>query len=945
MRDPEGADMNQKWYRAGITKAILIITAHIMVVVMAVCYMHTVLSPAIREEVCDGDPAEKYKDSSDFASRMRTYSARAVGEISAGKLFETDGEYDPDKLVDVELYYNTGMLDEDESPVQVNVLDADGDGSISGEMEDSGKIEAEEQTGEETDDSNAVKAEKKAVDGADDSNAVKAEEMNVDEAEDSSVKHKGRRLLYRLGDLLTWYEDNHAEQSAAEQIVVCKRTDDTFRYYEISDFYELIKSEELRFIAADDDAGLTDQNILQDMEYGYGMPEGIFRGIQDQEGKLLYSDCWLYDGKYALEQCKPVGAESLLEIANEEPEWNGQLNEMYTMLDITIDGLGEMYATYQNYGDGLSEGDTNFSYIYVDIRNKRVYTNKKEYEAYAGVRASLADIKKIGNYAIVRPKLADFDSNMDLEAEDWRDVIKYTGPVSEDFIFAAAVDISYPIQDEFYRENSLYEKWGVGVEKTIAWAAAAAFVFLVCALWLAVVAGRSCGDEELHLNGFDRWKTELAAAVVIAGWAALVFAGGAAADLILPVSVVSQMTENGIIQQTTYLGGTESLLEIAWFSLIAGWTCTMFLIGFLSLVRRLKAKIVWENSILRSGCLFVELMFQNLNSILKTIALFGAFMLVQLFLYIEIGGTISFGSILIILAGDTAAFVWLCFKAVGKCRIKEGIQHIAGGEVQYTISLDGLFGEQKETAELLNRISEGLDAALAVNMKNERLKTDLITNVSHDIKTPLTSIINYVELLKQEQFEDPKLKRYIEVLEQKSQRLKTLTEDVVEASKVSSGNITLEYMDLNFAEMLQQTSGEFEEKFKARGLQEILTLTGEGAVIRADGRRTWRILENIYNNAAKYAMEGTRIYADLTVRELEVSFSLKNISEQPLNISADELTERFIRGDISRSTEGSGLGLSIAKTLTEMQGGKFQLYLDGDLFKVMISFPRVLGTG
>ena len=152
-------------------------------------------------------------------------------------------------------------------------------------------------------------------------------------------------------------------------------------------------------------------------------------------------------------------------------------------------------------------------------------------------------------------------------------------------------------------------------------------------------------------------------------------------------------------------------------------------------------------------------------------------------------------------------------------------------------------------------------------------------------------------------------------------------------------------MDLNFAEMLQQTSGEFEEKFKARGLQEILTLTGEGAVIRADGRRTWRILENIYNNAAKYAMEGTRIYADLTVRELEVSFSLKNISEQPLNISADELTERFIRGDISRSTEGSGLGLSIAKTLTEMQGGKFQLYLDGDLFKVMISFPRVLGTG
>lgn len=647
--------MNQKWYRAGITKAILVITAHIMVVVMAVCYMHIVLSPAVREEVCDGDPAEKYKDSSDFASRMRTYSARAVGEISAGKLFETDGEYDPDKLVDVELYYNTGMLDEDESPTQVNAPDSEENSNISGENKDGGQTEAMEQTGEETDDSNAVKTEEKAG----------------EEAEDSDVKHKGRRLIYRLGDLLTWYEDNHAEQSAAEQIVVCKRTDDTFRYYEISDFYELIKSEELRFIAADDDTGLTEQNILQDMEYGYGMPEGIFRGIQDQEGKLLYSDCWLYDGKYALEQCKPVGAGSILEIANEEPEWNGQLNEMYTMLDITIDGLGDMYAIYQNYGDGLSEGDTNFSYIYVDIRNKRVYTNKKEYEAYASVQTSLEDIKKVGNYAVVRPKLADFDSNMNLEAEDWRDVIKYTGPVSEDFIFAAAVDTSYPVQDEFYRENSLYEKWGVGVKKTIAWAVAAAFVFLVCVLWLAVVAGRSCGDEELHLNGFDRWKTELAAAVVIAGWAALAFAGGIAAELVLPVSIVSQMTENGIIQQTTYLGGTESILEIAWFSLIAGWTCTMFLIGFLSLVRRLKAKTVWENSILRSGCLFVELMFQNLNSILKTIALFGVFMLAQLFVYIEFGGTMGFGVGLVILAGDAAAFVWLCFKAVGRCRIKQ----------------------------------------------------------------------------------------------------------------------------------------------------------------------------------------------------------------------------------------------------------------------------------
>ena len=266
---------------------------------------------------------------------------------------------------------------------------------------------------------------------------------------------------------------------------------------------------------------------------------------------------------------------------------------------------------------------------------------------------------------------------------------------------------------------------------------------------------------------------------------------------------------------------------------------------------------------------------------------------------------------------------------------------IAEGEVGYQISLDGLKGDQLMIAEQINRIGEGLEAAVEANVKNERLKTDLITNVSHDIKTPLTSIINYVDLLKRENIQDPKVQDYLNILEAKAQRLKVLTEDVVEASKVSSGNIVLECMNLNLVEMVQQTSGEFAERFDQRGLKEILNLPTEPAVIWADGRRMWRILENIYGNAAKYAMEGSRIYADLTQSEEEVVFSLKNISEQPLNISADELTERFIRGDVSRSTEGSGLGLSIAQNLASLMGGKFELYLDGDLFRVTITFPRI----
>ena len=246
-----------------------------------------------------------------------------------------------------------------------------------------------------------------------------------------------------------------------------------------------------------------------------------------------------------------------------------------------------------------------------------------------------------------------------------------------------------------------------------------------------------------------------------------------------------------------------------------------------------------------------------------------------------------------------------------------------------------------ELGAQINRLLQDRQKIKADFKREEISSKKMLSNISHDIKTPLTSIINYVELLKQEDFEDPKIQRYIEVLEQKSQRLKNLTEDVVEASKVSSGSMTLEYVNLNLVEMIQQTSGEFEEKFKKRGLKEVLTLPGEEAIIRADGQRTWRILENIYNNAAKYAMEGTRVYGDLTIGENTVTFNLKNISEQPLNISAEELTERFIRGDISRSTEGSGLGLSIAKSLAEIQGGKFELYLDGDLFKVTLSFPKV----
>lgn len=250
-------------------------------------------------------------------------------------------------------------------------------------------------------------------------------------------------------------------------------------------------------------------------------------------------------------------------------------------------------------------------------------------------------------------------------------------------------------------------------------------------------------------------------------------------------------------------------------------------------------------------------------------------------------------------------------------------------------------GENLELAEEINKVRDGVEKAVDNQMKSERLKTDLITNVSHDIKTPLTSIINYVDILKRENIQDERIAGYIEILNRKALRLKQLTEDLVEASKISSGNITLTMQEINLKQLIKQTNGEFEEKFAAKNLNLICDLPEEQMLIRADGRRMFRVIENLYNNAAKYAMPGTRVYVTGSVEGDTVVFSMKNVSESPLNFKADELLERFVRGDVSRSTEGSGLGLEIARNLTVMQDGTFDLYLDGDLFKVTITFKKI----
>ena len=245
----------------------------------------------------------------------------------------------------------------------------------------------------------------------------------------------------------------------------------------------------------------------------------------------------------------------------------------------------------------------------------------------------------------------------------------------------------------------------------------------------------------------------------------------------------------------------------------------------------------------------------------------------------------------------------------------------------------------KEHGERLNSIRDGMKSAVERQMRSERMKAELITNVSHDIKTPLTSIINYVDLLKKEGLDSEHAAQYLEVLDRQSARLKKLTEDLVEASKASTGNITVNAEPTDLSLLLSQAAGEYEERLRNRSLEPVLTLPKNAPPVLADGRLMWRVFDNLLGNICKYAQPQTRVYLSFRAGEEAVSVTFKNVSAEPLNLPPEELIERFTRGDASRNTEGSGLGLSIAKSLTELQGGRFLLDIDGDLFKAMVTFP------
>ena len=333
----------------------------------------------------------------------------------------------------------------------------------------------------------------------------------------------------------------------------------------------------------------------------------------------------------------------------------------------------------------------------------------------------------------------------------------------------------------------------------------------------------------------------------------------------------------------------------------------------------------------------IKHIYKNLKTtykVLFVIGIFWSFILIFMGVNVYDNKNLILGFIFI----SAVETLIIIFCAIAFQRVKQGGEKIVSGDLENKIDTTYMFGDIKDFADSLNNINLGLQSAIDDKMKSERFKTELITNVSHDIKTPLTSIVNYVDLIKKEECGNEKIKEYIDVLDRQSIRLKKLIEDLVEASKASTGNLSVELEKCNLSLLMNQAIGEFCEKLELNNLQVIQSQENQDIYIMADGRRLWRVIDNLLNNICKYAMSGTRVYIDLKRKNDKAIVTFRNISNTPISLSSEELTERFVRGDRSRNTEGSGLGLSIAKSLTELQGGSFAVSADGDLFKVVLSF-------
>ncbi len=496
--------------------------------------------------------------------------------------------------------------------------------------------------------------------------------------------------------------------------------------------------------------------------------------------------------------------------------------------------------------------------------------------------------------------------------------------ISENHEIIYKIDYSLPaemnIHDEYYYPSMYFDFLYAHKKTWIPTAIISALILIFITLFLFKGAGRRETDQEIHLNWIDRIPLDLLAGIV--------------ALLVFPLGIFL-IDETAIGNGYRIINITPGYLILNIAMILAGFLPILYLVlGFLlSFATRVKAGKWYQNTLIALAFSASARIIKAIPSVLKTLAIYVAFWL--LFIFFWAGYHPRMIHIFMIFLGGVT-IIWLVYEIK---QIQKASDALAKGDLDYKIDEKELFGSFRKTAEDLQSVRNGVSLAVEEQMKSERLKTELITNVSHDIKTPLTSIVNYVDLLQKAHTKEEE-EQYLNVLARNSARLKKLIEDLVEASKASTGNITAEIVPTNVQEMISQAVGEYQDKLEAANLQTVITVQDPSLSVMADGKLLWRILSNLLSNCVKYAQSGTRVYIDALSMNNHVKITVKNTSRDALNVDPDELMERFVRGDKSRTTEGSGLGLNIARSLTELQNGTFTLSIDGDLFKAIITLPE-----
>lgn len=618
-----------------------------------------------------------------------------------------------------------------------------------------------------------------------------------------------------------------------------------------------------------------------------------------------------------------------------------EYQELVSNLQKTANDIYSNYSEYVSYNDMFSEENTNLRYAVAMTQDgsKVLYTNESRLNKGCTDLKIETTFKNNGEYLFAYPGTLHFVTNTPLIYDTIREIVidEYSYSFPDDTKIWIALNTSYPVKDYFYINSIAFYK----TARLIPWIVTlgtAAFVAFVALSVLIVQKERKIYNPKMApvLGELERMPIEIGTMFFV---------------LLL---MLLYLGETMFIGQAKAFDTSANPLYIIASSALVGIDIFVVLLFAYGFIRRVICKNLLEGSIY--SVLSVRLskytggikrwmykIYDSGSVAVKTWVSYIVFLLINVF-----GATMLFFSskpilsFVLLFVFDTAVGAVMFNRNWERKKILDGIIKISEGDYNYKIDNVKMHGENRELAGAVNDIALGLGRAVEISIKDEKLKADLITNVSHDIKTPLTSIINYVDLLKRTDIENDTVKKYIAVLDEKSQRLKQLTFDLVEASKISSGNIAIDFIRLNFNEFIKQAVGEFEEKFEEKGLELVINLPKTATYVMVDPRHMWRVIENLLNNIYKYALPSTRVYLDMISMEENgrerAILSIKNISGQQLNIPAEELTERFIRGDVSRSTEGSGLGLSIAKSLTNIQKGDFDIYLDGDLFKVTISF-------